>query len=137
MCFQIDRTAERPGQRIAWKVVQVTCEGDVKSLIRDTTRGWWPGPRRATGPSYQVIYHGNGKPHSWLAYQGIYVYTTKHEALRNNGYQGWRSGHPYTDYAVMKVLVDPEDWLHTSQDGRTATYKKVMVPENQPYIEWY
>jgi hypothetical protein len=72
-----------------------------------------------TGPTY----------YSWCssALHGIYVYTSEPGAKRCL-YDSQK--------VILKVLVNPKDLLHTSIDGDVATYERVTVAENQPWIDW-
>ncbi len=147
MCFSIRKSAKRPLDRYAYKLVEITPDGTVQSLIMG--KGLQTGEnKRSRGPTKREDEYT-----PWpRARHGIYVYRTLREAkyqlkphLRqrqqkyvNDGVIKFkRIDGSFSGYvAIIRVNVDPADWLHTSIDGKMATYKKVTIPERQPYITW-
>jgi len=120
MCFKIDNDATAPKQRTAWKVLNFDGRYLYSPNYPDKKGGsdWTAGA---------VIERSKGRTREFKrAASGIYVYLTKDVA----SHAIWLS-------VVVEVAVSPKDWLHTSIDGRMATYDKVRVKVKQPYIDWY
>lgn len=120
MCFFIDQNATSRKSKVAWKVVDLCHNGDLKSEFYSKFYNY-PG---------EDIHRKPGKTsNSWgsNAKSGIYVFGTLKEA------EDWCG--PYQ--IILKLKVSPADWLYSSVYGDDHTYDKVTVCENQPYIEWY
>lgn len=125
MCFTVDGT-----QRDYWrkKTVVYKCV----NLINGYVVSWW-NPRFWYGPG--EVKAGAGKSgfcgmSGSRSHGGIYVYPTTKEA------------HDGSNFATvtLKLVVDPKDLIGAGHDlryRRVATYKKVIVPWDQPFIEWY
>lgn len=151
MCFRIDPEALCPRVTKAWKLVAVNEKtGAVRSVCYRRKR-WHTGiNRRSRGPTMQPD-PGYVRSDKYVASHGIYVYLTKADAFSANTGLSWRPLiFPRIGEAsvLLQVIVDPADWLHSSyqqvvgvhgeyRQRRIATYRKVIVPEEQPYIEWY
>jgi len=143
MCFKIDNSAEQPKRKHAYKIVRIMPSGLVRSFIRD--KQYWQCNKnveirhdaRTKNVSPSSFY---GNYYSY-ACEGIYVYDTAHIARTALG--NCSSLTESGDLAIMKVEVDPADWLHSALSDRwyfasgISTYRKVYVPEKQPYMEWY
>lgn len=128
MCFTIDNTKRAPKKRVMWKVVRLLglSQGWVTSLVQD--HYYW-------GPGYHEIPKNANTTRigGFTAHQGFYVYTSAQVALKSVSFTCY-SG---TMSIPLRVEVEPEDWLHSSRSGQIAAYRRVYVPENQPYLEWY
>ena len=136
MCFVIDFTAERPINKVAYKIVQLTSAGYLRSthFFRGSDTYWsTPGAtvHRSTGPTHRSGFWGIEPCSS----HGIYVYRTLASARR-----ALRDFHD-EPAVILKVLIDPADWIQSSylppRQLAIATYDKVTVAENQPYLDWY
>lgn len=151
MCFIIDESVTKPPRnRHGWKVVRL--EPTMAALKRaGKGRGWhtrrflechvvsahmsgfrWrTGRVRATRHAFAGMATYSQRTGDKRAWEGIYVFYTKAAALREWGGRYNR--------VLLRVELDPKDFLHCSKDhrtGRVATYRQVTVPEDQPYIEW-
>lgn len=121
MCFEIRQPQKPWRNRVAWKVVQICGDGYVSSSMR--VFFWAPGEVVCKGG----VYWSPGRSVR-EARAGIYVYRHEPDPLRL-----------VSNFVVLKVHVNPADFLYHGVDynlKQVATYKKVFVPENQPYIEW-
>lgn len=120
MCFNIDPKAKPWRNQRAWKRLKLYDNGRLASPFYSHYQ-WSTGINRMDrGATYYVTLYGDA-----VAMHGIYVYKTKKQALL-------RVCH---DEVVVRLRVDSKDFLHT--DGKDqATYRKVELVENQPYIEW-
>jgi hypothetical protein len=143
MCFQITGKRKVIDQakkkRVVWKRVDIDRHGYAKSPTVAARRKVWYGPGE--------VDYGGGPTHDHNneAVGGIYVYLDKREAMfwdpdadyvSKCGYvASWRSD--VGGKAAIRCLVDPDDLLHVNRRGTVATYKKVTVPEEQPFVEWY
>lgn len=112
MCFVIDPTITKRRAKYAYKVVERHGKA-LRSLFFRTRRDWSEkGVHRASkGPS---SVHGNG----FKAHHGIYVFTSN-GAAESACSQTWA--------VLIRVRVDPADFLHMSKCGTMATYRKVTV----------
>jgi hypothetical protein len=127
MCFRIDFHATRPRKKIVWKVVELYRER-VRSLMHYRHK-WYPGTfeiRKNAVTSGGMF----GR-----AREGYYVYLNREDAKR-------RLIFAPDDYVLLKLEVDPDDWLHSERryaddKPRIATYRRVTVPENQPDLEFF
>ena len=135
MCFTVNTKAKRPRRRTVWKVVKLHVNGSLRSWIARTTLCYnYPGsiikrtPRQA--PTSASTFASNRV----LAQSGIYVYLSKSDAVERIP-PAWSED--AAGSVLLKLEVDPADWLHTSDDGVMATYDKVTVAESQPEIEWF
>lgn len=140
MCFIINHRIRRSTRRTAYKLVQVHRRTSRVSSLVHNSKYWEPGVHHCSvGP----ITSRGGR----YAECGIYVYNTlaaAYKALRrkySGNYRGWftRPWHTY-DLVIMKVIVEPADFLFQSNgedDQDVSTYRRVTVPEEQPYMEWY
>ena len=134
MCFEIDRAAKQPRRKTAYKICATDSYGYLRSPHYPEYRGgraWQPNTTVHSGARIR----DDGYLRSfelgheiWHAASGIYVYRTLQCALHAN---------QLYDDQILKLVVAPEDWLFTSKNGELMTYRKVFVPANQPYIEWY
>ncbi len=126
MCFRIDHGAKRPKRRKAYKIVHITRGGLVVSHIHN--KHWQCNKTHSIRKNACIHMQGS-------AHEGIYVYCSLAAAKDT-----FRYGN-ISDSVIMKVEVDPADWLYSSYDNGwcsgVATYRKVYVPEEQPYMEWY
>jgi hypothetical protein len=132
MCFQIEKFASRPRSRIAYKIVTRTPAGYLRSVTgkRFKPKGqYWSTPgatvHRSKGPTSKEGNWGSGNKN---AAHGIYVFRTVKDAKN----MLWSPGQ-----VILKVLVDPADWLHNDRYAGVATYEKVTIAEDQPYLDWY
>ena len=123
MCFSIDWAAKRPARRVAWKVVRILPSGQVGSVMYDRKR--W-----SCNKTHRIRYGAQTTEYGHYANEGIYVYHTLSKAQSNAAYY-------LSDRVVMKVEVDPADWLYTNSFNTVSTYRAVYVPEEQPYMTWY
>jgi len=132
MCFRIDLSAERPKRRKAYKVVVITRSGLVHSYVHN--KQWQCNKthsiRRCAKTKNILVY-------SHQAREGIYVYDTVAAARNHILERNYDSC-----LVIMRVNVDPADWLYSSSsknswDAGISTYRKVYVPEEQPYMKWY
>ena len=123
MCFQINEKAKRPRKKYVYKTLRLTRNGYLESPIYLTS--WQPGEvKEAKGTSYYIA---SKFPPVKRAFKGIYVYLTyKDAAYYKSKYE-----------VIVKLEVDPRDWIHTCYQGIRATYRKVKLLEEQPYIEFY
>jgi hypothetical protein len=66
---------------------------------------------------------------------GIYVYDSEEVAVRKTR----KFNHVGCNEVVLKVEVKAEDWLASSTDCLEFIhlYRRVFVPEEQPYLEFY
>lgn len=120
MCHTIDIAAKRPRARYAYKAVNILWRGKYCSPHADLyvpgTPVYWEvgqvvravGLGRSKGRDAQNLY----------STAGIYVYRRLRDAKCNA-----------TSYlrAVIRVEVDPKDWLTTSTCGVFATYRKAKM----------
>lgn len=135
MCFPISKRAKKPRQTVAWKVVTINSRGYLQSKVHANQK-WQPGEtvHRSGGPTTypSFTYCVPNTLEDAVAYHGIYVYLD--EKIAHSLCFGMYN-------VVLKVRVSPKDFLHRGQyiwdNGMIATYDKVYVPEDQPYIEWY
>jgi hypothetical protein len=118
MCFQIHPNITNCNRRRAWKIV---CAPFVNSQ-----------PTRYTGliSSHGVYEVGtvtkkDAGPSRWRladtagsAMHGIYVYLSRRYA------QNWQM---HNGGVLIEVAIDPNDFLHMSEDRKIATYRKVKT----------
>jgi hypothetical protein len=116
MCFTIDENAKSWKQAYAWKILYYD---PFTEYLYSPFKGnrWRKGSyfiaqRTST---CRKTYEGVLK-----AEKGVYVFKTKNLA-RQYGIT--------SDEVILKVKVDPEDFLFTDGKGQ-ATYKKVYLPED-------
>ena len=124
MCFFIDRRATCPRKRVVYKIVRKEGSGYLRSQFQG--RYYQPGVHRRSNGSTTLGCQAN---------HGIYVYLELKEAkaqITNYPWRPWRRND-----VIMRCEVAPMDWLHTSTCGKIATYHRITIPEEQPYIEWY
>ena len=129
MCFVIVKRKKKPMNRVVWKVLRLVPSGHLLSPYNHTSRPvvWQPGETKELDQRFLLPGHRTAR-------QGFYVYLTEEKAHRaTRGF--WR--HP-SEFVVVKLQVSPKDLLRTSsiREGM-ATYRKVHMPENQPYVEFY
>lgn len=122
MCFIIDTTARRSNKRVVYKAV-ILSRGIVRSMLYSY--------RWSTG-EHKIDF--DAKTEEWTgerldSYEGIYVYNSLREA-ENNVYR-------HHNEVILKLNVRPQDWLYTNFKQTVSTYRRVWVPEDQPYLEWY
>ena len=139
MCFVIDKTAVAPETRVAYKVVLLAKgSGAVHSYYRGYK--WCTGVHELSAYA-RARTRATIRRNKEQAHQGFYVYMTLAAARR-----AIRSLRFHADgkaCVILKVCVDKKDWLYSNDLGGAvavlpvATYAKVTVPEEQPYIEWY
>ena len=161
MCFIILKESLNPSKykaqrrrKVAYKIVTLTRTGQLQSLYMG--KRWWVGEHLC---SQEATYtHAVGSTQSY-ARAGIYVYTSlavaenelfKYKCGRRR--TGWTSiwsflaaqtNAQYIEPIILKVQVKGSDLLYLDNHSRSrqyprmATYKKVIVPEKQPYIEFY
>jgi hypothetical protein len=137
MCFEVDKKAKRPRITTAYKVVTLR-RGYLDSLVygfKNQTPWSYPGRtvRCSEGPTtYETPRLVSTYKTSRLvsAKHGIYVYTSRRRAEKaiRKSYR--------TDLVILAVSVSPSCWLHTSTCGTKATYYKVTIKEQQPYLDW-
>ena len=139
MCFLISNLSTHrkiwEKKRTVWKHVHVKANGDVVSPLHFDSRY-----KRFQYQTGENIAKGRITQRGGAAVAGIYVYGTKEEALKrapSGWWTPWYGIEGTSAKAVLKLEVDPADLLHVSISGKVATYRKVTVPEDQPYIEWY
>ena len=121
MCFPIDKNARKWTQNRVYKAVRLV-NGKPRSPYHFTR--WHKGEvkRRSCGPTEEMFLDRCPS----RAAHGIYVYRTLNAAVDNKR-GAWS--------AVLVLEVDPSDFICT--DGKDkATYDKVRVADEQPYIEW-
>jgi len=128
MCFRIGQKAKRPEQRTVYKIVRLE-SGYLSSVIypKKTVQHVWSYPGavvRAVGETTTDLEND-----AMYTMAGIYVYLTK-DLAKIYCYPGTRC-------VIIALSVNPKDWLFTSWNGQEATYKKVTIKEEQPFIEWY
>ena len=127
MCFRIDEKAVRPRQSVAWKVVHLKRDGTLESEFNHSSQG-----QKARWSTFGgVVRRGWGEKRDGVyAHSGIYVYLSEARAVQA----------AYDDYhCVLRVEVDPKDWLFSScakRPGTVATYSKVVNSWNQPYLRF-
>ena len=126
MCFDIDKNAERPVAKYGWKIVEQKHSGYLYSLFYDDI-SWQPDIEQRMKPGVPTSIQNRADRQ---AHGGIYVYTSKRTALK--AYRYWNSDEIF----LMRVHIDPKDWLFTSTDGTQATYRGVTPCEVQPEFDW-
>lgn len=136
MCFRINNKAPRRRAKYGYKLVRVMPgTGVVRSAIFSGYT-WHTGEHKirkgAKTVDDGVFFVGDRVTKIPCANEGIYIYTSKKAALDFG-----TVGEGFLPLVLMKVQVEPKDHLYTSKCGRMATYRKVIVPEDQPEIEWY
>lgn len=132
MCFRIDSEAKRPQQRVGYKVVKFTRGHYLRSTMGSGQEWSTPGAtiRRSRGRTSKLSTWSPGR----TACHGIYVCERLKDARRLD-YQ--------VDEIIIKVLVDPADWLHSNDRwgndacSHISTYDKVTIAKEQPYLTWY
>lgn len=135
MCFTVNTKAKRPRLRTVWKVVKLHVNGALRSEIARTTLCYnYPGSIIKRTPRQAPTSTSGFASNRVLAQSGIYVYLSKSYAVKRT-YPAWTFDG--AGLVLLKLEVDPADWLHTSDDGVMATYDKVTVAESQPAIEWF
>jgi hypothetical protein len=128
MCFTINETAERPTARIAWKIVELTPAGYLRSMFYPQQL-WQPG-REQRRLRYIWPWSSASSDSTYrYALGGIYVYTSKKEARKEYNSDS-------SDNVLMRVHVNPDEWLFTSLDGSVATYNAATPCEVQPEFDW-
>ena len=130
MCFTIDENAKRPRRTSAYKIVDLyEHSGRLRSAFYPKAGQDWNTPggivRRDKGPTKERRQKNNYCASYQVADHGIYVY--------NNLWMIY----PSYFQVILKVLVNPLDWICSSKDGLASTYEKVIIAEDQPEIEWY
>lgn len=137
MCFIIDPHGVVPSCRVAWKVVHVSESGYVYPI-----HFRWHKKRRIYQPGI-AVHDRSGKAKTWVrspydrrsrvAHSGIYVYLTKKAAMCENSIPGTGWG---DRCILMRVSVDPKDFLFRCKVADIATYRRVDVDVDQPYFDW-
>lgn len=118
MCHKVSKTAKRPKARFAYKSVvghggnlgykSAHASGYVSRPVY-----WRPG-RTVYAQGLRAGYEDADGDST----AGIYVFRRLRDAKEN------ADAHLRT---VIKVAVDPEDWLTTSECGEMATYRKATM----------
>lgn len=134
MCFLVNEDAQRPQCIKAFKVVELTWNGYLKSLSYRTSYSYPGYAVRCNGTQYTINSINFAKNGKRYANHGIYVYLDQRTAERALGKIKYNR-------VILRVIVDPADWLVSSKKSLNsllmATYKKVIIDEDQPYLEWY
>jgi hypothetical protein len=143
MCFEIGKKkVDRKlfaDRTVVWKRVTVLGDNSVAGYYSYHNQfRYYPGVIHAKATDHKKFFAtSNGRAHN-----GIYVYAEHADAIYNG-----RIYNPSWNYkdsgifdTVIRLIVDPADLLVVNghrELKRQATYKKVIVPEDQPYITWY
>jgi hypothetical protein len=128
MCFRIDETAQRPKTKIAWKIVERTPAGYLRSMFYPQ-QTWQPGLEQRRLQYIWPWSSSHRKSTIRYALGGIYVFTSKRAA--------WIQYNPdHNIDFLMRVRVDPDEWLFTSVDGTMATYNAATPCKTQPEFDW-
>jgi hypothetical protein len=132
MCFKIDPSKKTCNKKVGWKIVQIDTQGYLKSLLHQTknhlsnrkSNTWQPDVpmKRSKGPTTCGNRSSNG----------IYVYLTKRKALMHMppSWMTWR------DEVLLRVHLDPKDFIQMNSEKTVATYEKVTPCKEQPYLDW-
>lgn len=124
MCFQIDRMADTPRNRIVYKVLMRARWCGLKSA--HNTHRWRVGDTYEL-PQLQTVFSRDGIM-GHIAASGFYVYLTKATALR--ALRSYRKVQPGRSYWLARCSVRPEDHLFTARADdvlNRATYRKIKL----------
>lgn len=131
MCFFIDKKAKKPHRVKAYKVVELSRTGRLSSIYYSGKHDWnTPGG---------TVTRSKGRTMSWgHAEKGIYVYHKLEEAEKEAKERNLINFFSKKFVSVVLLVhLKPADWLHTSKTHRVSTYEKVVIAENQPFLEWF
>ena len=133
MCFKINQKVKSSNCKIGYKVVRLFPAGTLRSVLYG--RADWNTPRgmrrRSPGPTWvrSMPWIVDSLSTGRYAKHGIYIFRSV-QIARCNCY-------PVDGDVILKVLLKPEDFIFEDSDGKIATYQKVTIAEEQPYLDWY
>lgn len=126
MCFTIAKGRRAPRTRVAWKVLRLLygTQSELASIhsygLENGFHRWLPGQVKVANDGVTTTATGDETEH------GIYVFLTEEAAIKKA-----MLGHS-SNRRLVKVLVDPKDFLFRSEDGAECTYSKVRLSRAKP-----
>lgn len=128
MCFILADKQERWENKTVWKILRIRGESLESLHGMGRKLNWWantwvkaegsPNPR-AGGFLGTPLFRSAG---------GIYVYKSEVSAGNRCRF--------YYNAVLIRLKVDPEDFLHHDRYNEIATYRKVYLDEDQPFVDF-